>query len=404
MRSLRIILVLAGKHVRILLRMRALLAVIFLPGIVLYTVFTFIFSGPAGRPFRVAVIDLDETVESRRLIEMLAKNNVVVIRTEDEAPDGPPLTVESARELIRKKGKFRVALVIPKGYHDAPNTLSGDDHKGVEIHYDKTQDMEAQIVMGMVQMAAGRALFQRFQKVLTSDADADDDTTQEQSDEQQTLVKIDKHGVVIDRMQIAASHTFLAGLVPMFLLFASTGAARGLLDEIHSGEMRRMMAAPISPAHILLGQQLSAWVLTMSQCYVMYICAWLVFGVAIWNIAGGLFVLTVITCLATTGFGMLMASLCRTGEQLDGIGTTVILAMSAIGGSMVPRFVMPLWMQKAGMFTINGWSYDGFISLVRNEGFAGILPKCAVLLAVAVACAATGSIVLARRLRAGPGN
>ena len=90
MRSLRIVFFLAGKQVRILLRMRAVLAVIFLPGVVMYAVFTLIFSGPAGvsRPFRVAVVDQDDTAESRRLIETLSKHNVVVIRTEDEEPIG----------------------------------------------------------------------------------------------------------------------------------------------------------------------------------------------------------------------------------------------------------------------------------------------------------------------------
>ncbi|MBN2562727.1 MAG: ABC transporter permease [Phycisphaerae bacterium] len=416
MRSLRIILYLAGKQLRILSRMRAVLAVVFLPGIVLYSVFTLIFAGPAGRPFRVAVVDLDGTRESRQLIDMLAANNVVVIQTENEEPNGPPLTVESARHLIRDKGKFRVALVIPKGYSKAPNVLSGDAHEGVELHFDETQQMEANVVAGMIQMAAGRALFARFENLRALGNTASNPTEQAKPDDgPSTLVKIQRHGLAPNRMQIAAKHTFLAGIVPMFLLFGSTGAARGLLEELQSGEVRRLLAAPILPAHILLGQMLSAFVLAMVQCYVMYVYAWLVFGVAVWSIAGGLFVLTVVSCLATTGFGMFMASLCRTSEQLDGIGTTVILAMSAIGGSMVPRFVMPSWMQPIGLFTINGWSYDGFIALIRNEGFGldalvhhdgirGIWLPCLVLLFVATACATAGSLILARRLRAGPSN
>jgi ABC-2 type transport system permease protein len=79
----------------------------------------------------------------------------------------------------------------------------------------------------------------------------------------------------------------------------------------------------------------------------------------------------------------------------------VILAMSAVGGSMVPRFIMPPFMLKLGLFTINGWSYDGLIALIRNEGLAGAAPSCLVLLAIAAACAAVDSILLARRLRGG---
>lgn len=404
MRSLRIILVLAGKHLRVLSRMRAILAMIFLPGIVLYTIFTWIFAGPAGRPFRVAVVDLDDTPASRRLVDMLEKNHVVVIRTENEDPDGPPLTVETARYQIRKKGKFRVALVIPEGFSLAPNILSGDEHEGVQLHYDETQEMEAQVVGGMVQMAAGRALFHQFRKTLSPDESSSDPADPDPPDaDTSLLIRIERHGLIPSRMEIASKHTFLAGLVPMFLLFGSTGAARGLLEEIHSGEIRRLLAAPISPVHILLAQMLNALVLGVLQCTAMYLYAWAVFGVAIWQIAGGLVVLTLATCLATTGFGMLMASLCSTSEQLDSLGTMVILAMSAVGGSMVPRFVMPPFMQNMGLFTINGWSYDGFIALIRNEGLAGAWLPCLVLVCIAAACATAGSAILTRRLRAGPG-
>ena len=78
--------------------------------------------------------------------------------------------------------------------------------------------------------------------------------------------------------------------------------------------------------------------------------------------------------------------------------------MSAIGGSMVPRWVMPEWMQSLGLFTINGWSYDGYIALIQNRGFEGIWLKCLVLILIAACCVTVGSVLLGRRLRAGPGE
>jgi ABC-2 type transport system permease protein len=414
MRSLRIILILAGKQLRILSRMPAILLVIFLPGIVMYSVFTKIFEGPAGvsRPFRVAVVDQDDSEESRRLIEALGKSKVKIIRTEDETDNGPLLTAESARHQIRRKGNYRVAVVIPPGFGEAPDVFAGDRHEGVELIFDETQPMEANVILGLLQMAAGRRLFEKASGLFKRGASQSGSGAQ---GEQGELIRVTKTGVAIQRMKIASKHTFLAGIVPMFLLFGATGAARGLIEEIHSGEIARLLVAPIAPAHLVIGNMLSALVVSMLQCYGMYIFAWLVFGVGIWGIAGGLFVLTLMTTSATTAFGMLLGSLCRTTQQLDSIGTIVILAMSAIGGSMVPRFVMPPFMQKMGLFTINGWSYDGFIALIRNEGFGlralmsggdvqGIWLPCLVLILIAAGCASTGSILLTRRLRAGPGD
>ncbi len=402
MRSLRIVLILAGKQLRILSRMPGILLVIFVPGIVMYSVFTKIFEGPAGvgRPFRAAVVDLDRTEASRRLIEALRKSNVKVIRTENEEPDGPALTVESARRQIRKVGQYRVALVIPEGFSKAPNVFSGEKHKGVQLIYDETQEMEANVIFGLIQMAAGRAAFQKALGILP--AGSGGESGEEAAPH--VLIKVERVGVSIRRMQIASKHTFLAGIVPMFLLFGATGAARSMLDEMQSGEMARLRAAPISPGHIIGGGLLSSVVVGMLQCYSMYVFAWLVFDVAIWEIGPGLFVLTLATCLAATAFGLMLGSLCQTSQQLDSIGTIVILAMSAVGGSMVPRFVMPPFMQKLGLFTINGWSYDGFIALIRAEGLPGILDECGVLAGIAAGCLMVGSVFLSRRLRAAPAS
>ncbi len=393
MGTLRIIFTLACHRLRILSKLRSVMIVLILPGIVLYSVFTLIFSGPAGRPFRVAVVDQDNTPASAALIDMLAANKVKVIRHEGEKPEAPLLTEETALLAIRHQGRFRVAVVIPRGYAKAPNAMSGSRHHGVTLLYDETQAMEADVATGMLQMAAGRAV---FKKMFNASKDQAGDDEEEPVT---TLIKINRRGVAIERMMVASKHTFLAGIVPMFILFGSTGAARSLLDAIQSGEMRRLLAAPIVPAHILIGQWLSAIFVLLVQCYAMYVYAWAVFGVTIWTITAPLFVLTLTTCMAAASVGMLIAAFCRTGDQLDAIGTMVVLAMSAIGGSMVPRFIMPHFMQTLGLFTINGWSYDGFTSLIRNEGFAGIRMPCLVLTAAAIALGAIASQIFARRLR-----
>jgi len=403
MRSLRIILALAGKQLRILSRLPAILLVLFVPGIVMYSIFTLIFAGPAGRPFRVAVIDEDQTPASRDLINALSQGGVVLVRTADESPDGPPLTPELARRQIRGRGKYRVALVIPKGYAEAPNVLAGSRHKGVQLIYDETQPMEAEAVLGMIQMAAGRQFFQTtFEPLMRMWSRPSAASAPAGTGDAPLLLKVEKSGVAITRMQIAARHTFLAGIVPMFLLFTATGAARAILDELRSGEIKRLLAAPIAPAHILLGNMLSSLVMALVQCYGMYLYAWLVFGVSIWSFPMGLFLVTLATSLAAIGFGLLLGALCRTSQHIDSIGTIVILAMSAVGGSMVPRFVMPPFMQQLGLFTINGWSYDAFIALILNEGLPGIAAECLVLTAIAAVTAGLGSLLLTRRLRRGP--
>lgn len=386
---------LAGKDLRVLGRSKSTLMVIFLPGIVLYTIFTSIFGGPAGagRPFKVALVDEDQSQESRDLVASLAGTKMDIVRTKNGEPGGPPLSVESATEAIRQRGNLRVLLVIPKGFHESPNILHQPErHRGIVMYYDELEPIEAEIAGGLIQMAAGRELFTRMFGQST-------DSTSQPAE--RVLVRVDRRFIRVHRMENAAKHTFLAGIVPMFLLFSAAGAARAMLESLKTGETRRLLAAPIQAGHLMGGSLLYMLVIQIVQCYVMYLYAWLVFDVKIWQIAGGLMAITFCTALATIGFGLFLGAICKTAEQLDAVGTMVILAMSAIGGSMVPRHIMPDWMQKLGLLTINGWAFDGFMSVIAPD-WGSLSKSCCVLLGVAVVSSILGSFVLGRRLRSSP--
>jgi ABC-2 type transport system permease protein len=101
-----------------------------------------------------------------------------------------------------------------------------------------------------------------------------------------------------------------------------------------------------------------------------------------------------VTAFAVAAFGLLLASACKTRAQLGSLSTLLILIMSAVGGSMFPRFLMPEAMQKAGLFTINAWAIDGFTKVFwRDLPVSALWPQVAVLLAVGV-----GLFLIARRV------
>jgi ABC-2 type transport system permease protein len=83
--------------------------------------------------------------------------------------------------------------------------------------------------------------------------------------------------------------------------------------------------------------------------------------------------------------------------QLSGISTIVILAMSAVGGSMFPRFLMSETMQKMGLVTFNAWALDGYIKVFWRE--APIIDLWPQILVLTGLCAVflTGARFAARR-------
>jgi ABC-2 type transport system permease protein len=59
--------------------------------------------------------------------------------------------------------------------------------------------------------------------------------------------------------------------------------------------------------------------------------------------------------------------------------------MSALGGSMFPRFLMSETMQKFGLLTFNGWALDGYLKVFWRElPIVQLWPQLLVLFALTV--------------------
>lgn len=94
--------------------------------------------------------------------------------------------------------------------------------------------------------------------------------------------------------------------------------------------------------------------------------------------------MTVATACAAAAFGLVLATISRTRAQLSGMSTIVILTMSAVGGSMFPRFMMTETMQQMGLVTFNAWALDGYLKVFWYEApLLDLWPQVTVLLGLA---------------------
>ena len=153
---------------------------------------------------------------------------------------------------------------------------------------------------------------------------------------------------------------YAAGIAVLFLLFSSTGNAAALLEEAESGTLDRILVSKAGLFHIICGKWLGIFLLGCVQISVMYLWAELIFQIQLWNHLDGFVVMTVCTAAAVASFAMLMATLCRSRAQLNAASVVIILSMSAVGGSMIPRFVMSDRMKEIGKWTFNAWALDGY--------------------------------------------
>jgi len=169
----------------------------------------------------------------------------------------------------------------------------------------------------------------------------------------------------------------------MFLLFSCSSGAGTMLDEEESGTLGRLLSSRAGMRGVLLGKWVFLWMMGAMQLTVMFLWGAVVFGLPLSEHLAGFAVMTLVTAGAAAAFGMVLATACRTRQQLGGISTIVILTMSALGGSMFPRFLMSETMQKMGLVTFNAWALDGYIKVFwRNATVVELWPQVGVLAAL----------------------
>ncbi len=164
-----------------------------------------------------------------------------------------------------------------------------------------------------------------------------------------------------------------------------------VLEEKRLGTFRRLLAAPLDRAVMLAGKLLPYYLINLLQLTIMLGASHFLFGLQLGFSPAGLVLVGLAAAAAATGLGVLVSALARTEAQVGGLTVLLLLTLSALGGCFVPRFIMPSWLQTAGLITPHAWALDAYQDLlVRGYGLIEVLPKVGVLAGFAVVFFAIG--------------
>ena len=405
-------------------RDRVAQALTFLLPVIFFSIFATVFGGQGNDStsrIRVAVVDEDRSEVSRRIVEAMQAEKALRVRL-TAGDEGQSATLDRASaERIVREGDAPVAVVIPAGFGAAFMENGFGGGAAMQLLADVSDPIAPQMVQGLLQkvtmtaapdllMAGGMRQFERHAGALTP---------QQRAAVDQWLPQL-KSGVqprsgtsagtpmgvgitVVDVMRTDDRHGSLisfyaAGIGVMFLLFSCVGAAGGaLLEEAESGTLERLLSTKIGMTGLLVGKWLFLAIMGCAQLSVMFLWGRVAFGLPLFEHIPGFIVMTTATAAAAAALGLVLATLARTRAQLSGFSTILILTMSALGGSMFPRFLMTETMQKVGLVTFNAWALDGYLKVFwRDAPVWQLWPQVGVLASLAVVFL-TVARLLARR-------
>ncbi|MEO5661016.1 MAG: ABC transporter permease [Polaromonas sp.] len=220
---------------------------------------------------------------------------------------------------------------------------------------------------------------------------------------------LDNTMVEVERAVAGAKPTAVQQNVPAWLVFGMffvVASIAGLfVDERSCGALSRLRSLGASPAQLILAKILPYMAVNGVQAALM-----LAVGVWLMPLIGGEglslhgihwpALLLVLLCIsaAAVSLALTVASLVSTHGQAATLGPILNVLMAALGGIMVPLFVMPEVMQKIAAYSPMNWGLEGLLAvLLRGAEISSVLPEIARLLGFASLMLLSAYLLFRRR-------
>ena len=379
------------KETLALLRDRHGLAALFVMPVIFILVMTMAlhdaFMPGASIDVAYAVVDLDNSPQSQALVRRLDKSGS--FRRIAVGQD-----LESARQGIRQN-QYALVLALPAKFGErllAPAGADGQPTEPLTLLVDPTLNPALQLAFRNQTAAALGAiradeLTRRASKLFglpvspTAERDWPDEIV----------------SVAVQNQRSIRPPSSVQQNVPAWLVFAMffvvIPIASIFIIERQQGTLQRLRAIGLPFGYILAGKLLPFFIVNQLQAVLMVLVGMFIVpmlgGEALQMPAGiSLFhwwLVAASVSLAAVAFALLVASLTRTSQQAVVVGGVGNILMGAVGGIMVPKFMMPAAMQRLAEWSPMAWGLDGFHTvMLRHGGFDAILPDLLKLLTFAV--------------------
>ena len=388
-----------------LLRDRAALVMAFVLPTVIFSIFAAIFSGAIGDRIRIhlGLADLAHTAATGRLADALAADpSLRVTRL-------PATDIDAVAQAVRG-GEVDVALVLRGDLIAAPaEAASGAADQPVVLVENPAKALATPIALGQLQ----RVLNEALPDVVLSRVVADVERTgkigpderrflDEAFAEQRAKKEPFSFASLVERRSTASGTTnarvsyYAGAITAVFLLFAAMQGAMSLVEERETGLTERLMAGPGGLPVVVLGKFAFLTLQGLVQAGLIFLAAALLYGVEIGPHWPAFLAACLLVSAMAAGLALAACALAASRQQAHLASTFGVLLLSAVGGSMVPRFLMPPWLQQAGWLTPNAWAIEAYQSAL-GEGFSAAAPALGVLAALTLAGLGFALALAARR-------
>lgn len=316
---------------------------------------------------------------------------------------------KKAAEFAKKNMRTAMAGFLPSGWESAVDRSTPDEAggNGIIVYLDPAISGSFRIsvvshIKMLIQGAAMKMIFETYANAPQGISPEDEKPLDHEGIVGLTEVFAATKGAKIIPTSVQQNVPAWTMFAMFFVVIPLSGA---FIREHDEGTINRLRTMPVSYIVVMLSKIFVYVMVCMAQFGQMLLIGMFLlpaFGLPALELSGGnlipaLFV-ALASALAATGFGTLFGTIFRTHDQASSFGAISVVIAAAIGGVMVPAFVMPKFMQQLSLISPLGWGLEAFLDiLVRGGSVNTALPQMALLFAFFVVTIAISHIIFRKK-------
>ena len=321
-----------------------------------------LFETDAVKQIKILVVDQDKGDQSKAFVEMLAKLGTFAFYHMDGGV---------GIDLIRHKmfqDDFKFALVVEKGFSLAePHMILLVKPSVNRQTYTILKNTFA------ANLAKARIAYQlKGQEEMLNYSGIDIDKLMQPAD---TLIETRyvSKGKLKFKVPTSVQQSVPAWLV-FSMFFVVIPLSNTFIAERNYGTLTRLQSMNISTGFLLAGKLLPFFIVNLIQVVLMILVGVFLVpllggdALTMGDSYGGLLLITTAVSFCSISFALLVASVAKTTEHATTIGGVFNIILGALGGIMIPKFVMPDFMQTLSVLSPMSWGLEGFLDIFLRNG------------------------------------
>lgn len=324
------------------------------------------------KKFKVGIVNYDEGELGSVLSQEVFKKGLPELISAKE------MTQEKLEDSLKEQ-EISVGIIIPRDF--SGHIISGGNSE-VRVISIPSASIQSSIVENVVLQftqsaainviameVAGPTSFGKALPAMSQLAEADYAFVEEAAAEQ-------------DQKPVGSFQYYAAGMGVMFLLMTVITGVSAMIDEKEQDVFNRLLVTKLSNQHYLIGKFIGLLFMSSVQFFIIILGTHYLYDVQWGESMTGVIIVGFAFVFSVSGLGVLLGALVKKEKTFNAAGMLATQIMAALGGSMVPLYIFPDWVNTVVKVLPNALALQTFLELMSGAGVWQVLIEAGILIAI----------------------